>query len=77
MDKDVSFKQKWVTNLVKFSSSEKIFKNIVKVLKRIKKSVFLQKWVKNLVKFPGYEKIFKNILKVLKRIKKEFFCKNG
>ena len=57
MGKDVSFKQKWVTNLVKFPCSEKNFKNILKVLKD-KKSVFLQKWVtqkwvKNLVKFPG------------------------
>ena len=73
MDKNVSFTQKWVKNLVKFPGSEKIFKNILKVLKRMKncffakmgKNVsFTQKWVKNLVKFPGSEKIFKNILKV-------------
>ena len=75
VDKNVSFTQKWVKNLVKFPGSEKIFKNILKVLKRMKncffakmgKNVsFTQKWVKNLVKFPGSEKIFKNILKVFK-----------
>ena len=40
MGKNVSFTQKWVKNLVKFPGSEKIFKNILKVLKRIKKVSF-------------------------------------
>ena len=40
MGKNVSFTQKWVKNLVKFSGSEKIFKNILKVLKRMKKVFF-------------------------------------
>ena len=33
VDKNVSFTQKWVKNLVKFPGSEKIFKNILKVFK--------------------------------------------
>ena len=40
MGKNVSFTQKWVKNFVKFSGSEKFFKNILKVLKRIKKAFF-------------------------------------
>ena len=46
MGKNVSFTQKWVKNLVKFPGSEIFFKNILKVLKRVKKRFFLQKWVK-------------------------------
>ena len=73
MGKNVSFTQKRVKNLVKFSGSEKIFKNILKVLKRIKKRFFAKmgknvsfkkKWVKNLVQFPGSEKIFKNMVRL-------------
>ena len=64
---------------------KEIFKNILKVLKRIQKKCpfakmdknvsFTKKWVKNLVKFLGSEKFFKNIVKVLKRIRKVFLQK--
>ena len=58
MGKNVSFTQKWVKNLVKFPGSEKIFKNILKVLKKIKKGFFLQKWVKNLRQISRFRKNF-------------------
>ena len=70
---NLSFTQKWVKNLVKFSGSKKDFKNILKVLKRIKKPFFAKmgknvsfkkKWVKNLVQFPGSEKFFKNMVRL-------------
>jgi hypothetical protein len=46
MGKNVSFTQKWVKNLVKFPGFEKIFKNILKVLKRIKKGFFYKNGLK-------------------------------
>ena len=80
----MSIRQKWVKNLVKFLGSKNSFKNIVKVLKMIRKAFFskmgknlsiTKKWVKHSVKFSCSEKIFKNIVKVLKRKKSVFLQK--
>ena len=46
MGKNVSFKKKWVKNLVQFPGSEKNFQKYSQSFKKDEKSLFLQKWVK-------------------------------
>ena len=61
----MSFTQKWVKNLVKFPGSEKIFKNILKVLKKIKKGFFFAKMGKKLkANFQVPKKFSKTLLKL-------------
>ena len=64
---------KKLSQIFRFWVPKKFFKNILKVLKRIKKRFFAKmgknvsfkkKWVKNLVQFPGSEKIFKNMVRL-------------